>query len=324
MGMYEAIKNFHTQFSYEPEIINDENLKHFGKFIIAGMGGSNLVAGLLKIRDPYLDIIIHKNYGLPALPHDELRKRLLVANSYSGNTEETLNSLEQALKEGLPVSAITTGGKLLELAQKHGIPYIQMPSTGIQPRSALGFNLKAVLKIMARGDFLDEAASLAKSLKPLDLEEEGKELAAKLKGRVPIIYSSGKNEGIAYAWKIKFIETGKIPAFYNTFPELNHTEMTGFDRKSPTKELSERFYFIFLKDPEDHPQIKKRMEVIEKLYRERGLSVEAVELKGENIFQKIFSSLVLADWTSYYLGESYGVETEEVPMVEEFKGLIQN
>lgn len=320
--MKDAILNFAAQFSYEPDILNSDRFEIRDKFIIAGMGGSNLAAEIIKIRDPYADIIVHRNYGLPALSADELRQRLFVANSYSGNTEETVDALEQAVKNGFPAVVVATGGRLIELAQKYELPHIQMPNTGIQPRSALGFNLKAILKIMGRTGLLAETGELFYTLKPAEYEAAGKNLAEKIKGRVPVIYSSLENLGVAYNWKIKFNETGKIPAFYNVFSELNHNEMTGFDVKESSRELSRIFHFIFLKDEKDRPQIRRRMDITRKLYEEKGLPVEVLELSGENVFHKIFSSLILADWAAYYTAEIYGLESEQVPMVEEFKKLI--
>ena len=128
---------------------------------------------------------------------------------------------------------------------------------------------------------------------------------------------------LAHNWKIKFNETGKVPAFCNVFPELNHHEMTGFDVQDASRHLSEKFHFVFLKDDDDHPQVQKRMDITAKLYRDRNLPVEILMLQGQSRVEKMFSSLVLADWTAYHTGEGYGLETEQVPMVEEFKGLIQ-
>src|SRR3989338_7534914 len=124
-------------------------------------------------------------------------------------------------------------------------------------------------------------------------------------------------------WKIKFNETGKIPAFYNVFPELNHNEMTGFDIKDATRALSEKFHFIFLKDPEDLDKNQRRMSITEKLYQYRGLKVSTVGLSGNNRQERVFSALILSDWTAFYTARSYGLEAEQVPMVEEFKKLMQ-
>lgn len=340
MAISETIKNFCSQFEYEPKIENEAKWKKFDKFVVAGMGGSNLTAGLVKVWKPELQIVSHRDYGLPPLPENDWQATLLIASSYSGNTEETLDAYNEAGRRGIARAAISIGGKLLERAQKDGVPYVQMPDTGIQPRSAAGFGLKALLKLLGEGKALAEVGELHETLHPEDYEKQGRELAQQLKGYVPIIYASSRNEPIAQNWRVRFHETGKIPAYYNVFPELNHNEMTGFDpvraltavSERPTsngasvltarKKLNEPFCFIFLKDAEDHPRIQKRMEITEKLYKARGLPVEIVELSGESISHKMFSSLVLADWTAYYLGESYGVETEEVPMVEEFKKLM--
>ena len=322
MPMYDAIKNFSGQFSYKPEIKNKEKLAKSPWHIVAGMGGSHLAADLLKVWNPYLPLFVHKNYGLPKMPDEVLNNSLIIVSSYSGNTEEVLDTYDQAQKRGLPLAAISIGGKLLERAEKDSIPYIQMPDTGIQPRSALGFNIKALLTLMGESDALQKIGALAQTLRPDELEQRGKELAKNLHGYTPVIYASEQNESIAYNWKIKFNETGKIPAFYNVFSELNHNEMTGFDVKPKTKKLSKNFYFILLSDEDDHPRIQKRIVVLKKLYQARNLLVAEIKLAGQDVFHKIFSSLILADWAAYYTAEGYGVESEAVPMVEEFKKLV--
>jgi glucose/mannose-6-phosphate isomerase len=322
--MYSAIKNFNRQFSYKPKIKNKEKLLKPKLYIVAGMGGSHLAADLLKVWDPKLMLFVHKNYGLPDIQDQILQESLLIASSYSGNTEETLDAYEAAKKRGIQRAAITVGGRLLAYAEKDGIPYIKLPDTGIQPRSALGFSIKALLALMGKTRALHNISKLSYLLKPQSLEQEGKELAEKLQGYVPIIYSSEQNLPIAYNWKIKFNETGKIPAFCNFFSELNHNEMTGFDVKATTKELSSKFYFILLRDESDHPRIRKRMDILKKLYQDRGLPVLEVNLSGKDLFYKIFSSLLLADWIAYYTAKIYNVEPEQVPMVEEFKKQVSS
>lgn len=317
--MRDAILNFSKQFKYRPKIEGGK-VKKYKKYIIAGMGGSHLAGDILKTLNPALDIAVWPDYGLPQV---DWKKTLLVASSYSGNTEEPVDALETALKQGCPAVAIAVGGKILEIAKARQVPYIQLPDTGIQPRSALGFSLLAMLKVFKQSDLLRDAKALAKSLAPVSFEESGKSLAAKLQGRVPVIYASAPNYSIAYNWKIKFNETGKVPAFYNVFPELNHNEMTGYDVKDSSRELSKFFHFIFLKDGEDHPQVRKRFDVTAKLYCDRGLPVEVLELSGNNRMEKIFFSLLLADWAALHTADNYGLESEAVPMVEEFKRLIK-
>jgi len=322
MGMYDAIKNFAEQFAYQPVIENRRYFRSIRKYIVAGMGGSNLAAGLIKIWNPYLDVVLHRDYELPVLAEKELRNAFVIAISYSGNTEETISSFNQAMEKKLPLAAVATGGTLLELARRHKVPYIQLPDIHIQPRMALGFSAKALLAFMNQKNGLEEIDELADALKPVAYELAGKKLAQRLIHKIPVIYASAANEALAYIWKIKLNETGKIPAFYNVVPELNHNEMTGFDVRSSTKSLSSNFYFIFLKEGDDHPKILKRMKVLGRLYKRRGLPAETVKLRDHTKFYKIFSTTLLADWTAYYLAREYGVDPEHVPMVEEFKRLI--
>ena len=322
MSMRDAILNFHTQFEFEPEIIHEENLGDPKEFVVCGMGGSNLAGDLLEIVSPGTDIYSHRDYGLPPWSDTRLKKSLVILSSYSGNTEETISSYWAAKPKDVSMAVISAGWRLLEIAKHDKLPHIELPDTGIQPRMATGFSFLALLALMRKKNELAEARTLAGALTPAEYEEAGKALAERIRGKVPIIYASRRNRGLSYNWKIKFNETGKIPAFANVLPELNHNEMTGFDVGDSTRALSEKFHFIFLRDSADNEKIQKRMDVLGKLYRDRGLPVEEVAVAGDTPYLKIFSSLILADWTALYTGEAYGVETDAVPMVEEFKKAI--
>lgn len=337
--MDRAIRDFPKQFAWQPEVANKEKLHAAGEVIVAGMGGSNLAADLLMMRHSELSLTVYKDYGLP--PHkeygmppqsDELpnldlettfARTLLIASSYSGNTEEALSAYAAARERGMQVAAVAAGGTLLEYAKRDRTPYVQMPETGIQPRMALGFNLRALLALLGDEDGLRETETLSVLLHPASAEQEGKALAEALHGFVPVVYSSMANLPIAYNWKIKFNETGKVPAFSNVFPELNHNEMTGFDWVKKNKALSRQFHFIFLEDKEDSQNIRKRMKICRKLYEDRGLAVTVSALKGNSLFHKVFSSLLLADWAAYHTALLYAAEPEQVPLVEEFKKLMR-
>jgi glucose/mannose-6-phosphate isomerase len=317
-----AIENFPHQFDYDPVIQQEKKFLRLKKFIIIGMGGSHLAADILSTWNPSLPLIIHQDYGLPFLSLDELRAYTIILSSYSGNTEEVLSVHKEVCEKKLPSIAVTTGGALLESAKKHRTPYIQLPDLGIQPRLALGLSFRALLKIIGYEYALAETQKLTRTLHATEYKETGSMLAKRLKGYIPIIYASRKNFSLAYNWKIKCNETGKIPAFCNVFPELNHNEMAGFDAIPSTRALAQSFYCIVLKDASDDPRVQKRMDILEKLYQDRNLHVEIIHLAHGDIFQKIFSSLILADWTTYCIAQEYGNEAESVPMVEKFKELM--
>lgn len=321
--MREAILNFPRQFSYEPRVAHADLLGGPAmRVLVAGMGGSHLAADILADAAPELGITVHSDYGLPAMPKYERGEMLVIASSYSGNTEETLDAFARAGATDLPRAAIAVGGELIRRAEEAAVPHIQLPDINIQPRSALGFSIRALLKLLRRDDYSHETAALARLLIPAALEPQGKTLAAWCRGRVPVIYASARNRAVAENWKIKLNETGKIPAFFNVIPELNHNEMTGFDIQEHTRELNQPFCFILLDDEADHPQNRKRMRVLAELLSGRGFPVTTLALAGRTVWEKIFSSLLIADWTALYTALQYGVESEQVPMVEEFKGRI--
>ncbi|MDO8505019.1 MAG: bifunctional phosphoglucose/phosphomannose isomerase [bacterium] len=316
--MEQAIKDFPKQFKFRPKIEGGK-VKKYKKFLICGMGGSGQPPQVLKSIVPELDIIVHKDYGLPV---GDWRKTLVVAMSYSGETEETISALEEAKEKGLSVAVIATGGTLIARAKQYGFPYVQIPNTGIQPRTATGFLYRALLKLMKQNELLKSSQDLAKTLGRSDEEARGRELARTLQNTIPLIYASTQNAPLAYMWKIKCNETGKIPAFYNVIPELNHNEMNGFDVKDATRGLSEKFHFIFLRDSDDLEKNQTRMDVTAKLYQDRGLKVTTLALSGEGRQERIFSSLILGDWTAHYVAQGYGLDSEQVPMIQEFKRLM--
>jgi len=318
----EAIRKFNTQFEWKPAVANKEKLPRANTYILDGMGGSHLAADLLRAYRPELDLSVYSDYGVPKLSPHRLKDALLIASSFSGNTEEAINFAEEAKKRGLPLAVIAKGGALLSFAQKHGIPHVVLPSTNIQPRSGLGFQMLALAALIGNEKLLAELGACAKTLQPEALEGKGEALASALRSKVPVIYASARNSAVAYNWKIKFNETGKIPSFYNVFPELNHNEMTGLDLIGTTEGLSQKFHFIFITDSADHLQNQKRMQVTRRLYEDRGLPVTEVALQGKTPLGKMFSSLLIADWTALHLSKIYGTEAEQVPMVEEFKRLV--
>lgn len=321
--IYDDIKNFNRQFEYEPIVENRVKLKKYKRFIVAGMGGSHLAADLIKVWRPDFPLTIWNDYGLPPLPVRELKNYLVIVSSYSGNTEETISAFLEAQKRRVPVAAVASGGKLIRLARKSKTPYVEMPDLHLEPRLATGLMLKSILKLAGEKSALMEASELSKILHSSRYEHAGRDLAKQLHGSVPVIYASGRNAAIAQNWKIKFNETGKIPAFWNVVPEMNHNELTGFDVKHTTEGLSKKFHFVFLKDPEDGQRIMKRMNVMERLLHERGFKVEVVLLHDhDKPLLKIFQALILADWTAYYTAKMYSVDPEQVPLVEEFKKLI--
>jgi glucose/mannose-6-phosphate isomerase len=313
------IKNFSKQLEYQPAIENATAFEKYDKFVVIGMGGSNLAAEIIKGWKPKLDVIIHRDYGLPDIEEGELKERLIILSSYSGETEETISAFQEAFSRKLPLIVIAGGGRLLNLARDNNTPYIQLPAIKAHPRFAIGLSIKATLKAMGEELLLNDVSGVAESLDAEEYEEIGKNLAHSLENKIPLIYSSNRNRGLAYFWKINFNETVKIPAFFNVFPELNHNEMAGFDKLAAIGFKSSDFAFIFLNDPDDETRIQKRMAAMAKIFEEKGFALQEANIIGPSLWHKSFAGIIIAFWTSLYLAEYYSIDPEDISIIEDFK-----
>jgi glucose/mannose-6-phosphate isomerase len=321
-NLRQVILDFPKQF--EKALKFSSGIKTEGKFnkvIICGMGGSALPADVVKIylesKNIDLPIIICRTYNLPSLTR---KGSLILASSYSGNTEETLACYEEAKKRGLKIIGLARGGKLEEQCLKDKTPFIKYPNDGptFQPRYALGYVFSSILSILANQELIpnvhQKIRGLASKLAPKKLEKQGKDIAAKLVGTIPIFYSSDKfGESVARIVKIKINENSKTQAFYNVFPELNHNEMVGFTN------LQGKYHVVIFHDKDDHERIQKRIKITSEILKNKGVPVSILEMQGETILEKMFSTILLGDWISYYLALKLNQDPTPVKMVEDFK-----
>lgn len=303
----------------------------FKAIMISGMGGSALPGGLFRTylndlfrsRSDAKPLAIYQN-RFYTLPPESYHECLNFICSYSGNTEETIESFEEALKAGLPCIGLSAGGKIEAMCREHGVPHIKLPVPyeGFQPRIGTGYFFGALFQVLVNQglvpDTTEEILAAAEGIKASlpEIEEQGKVLAEKLVGKTPVIYASTKYKSVAMVWKIKLNENAKTPAFWNFFPELNHNEMVGFTLPQG------KFAVLMLRDPDDHPKNRKRFEVTAELLREKGIEVEILDMNGENVFNKIFKSIALGDFASYHLALAYGIDPTPVDMVEKLKKLL--
>ncbi|MFZ1654363.1 MAG: bifunctional phosphoglucose/phosphomannose isomerase [Candidatus Moraniibacteriota bacterium] len=305
---------------------------HFRSVEISGMGGSALPGNLFRVylsdlarrqpeTQPRLSIFQNRFYTLPHEAYDEC---LNFFCSYSGNTEETIASFQEAIQAKLPSIALSSGGRIEALAKEHGVPYIKLPqpTPAFQPRMGTGYFFGALFQVLVNqglvpdttSDLLDEAAVVKGQLG--SIEERGKALALQLVGKTPVIYASTRYKSVAMIWKIKLNENAKTPAFWNFFPEMNHNEMVGWTLPQG------KFSVLMLRDPDDHPANLKRFAVTAELLRKQGVEVKVIDMEGGTVYTEMFQSIALGDFTSYYLALEYGQDPTPVAMVEQLKGLL--
>lgn len=296
-----------------------------GQVILCGMGGSafpgDILATVLGGRGP--EIAISRDYSIIAPRVSD--RPLVIASSFSGNTEETLASYQDARRLGYSVVVVTAGGKLADMARADGVPccILTKPFPTFQPRAAAGMFVSAFLRIMNNAGLVEDGSLVEQELLDTGItvagtekkaEELAERMAAELGDRTPVIYANGPYaEAIAKIAKIKFNENSKCPAFFGEIPELNHNEMVGFTR------LSQGFQVMVIRDDEALPRNQKRVDTTIRTLREHGVSVVTLDLEGSTAAERIFRAIQVFDFISVYCAARAGIDPNPVHMVEGFK-----
>lgn len=325
MDMRNIILGFKKQFAAGFDLAKNTGAeldsKKIKNIFICGMGGSALPGELLQLLTNSLKIkipvFIHRNYEVPLLADEN---SLIVAISYSGNTEETISSFKESLGKKLNIIAISSGGEIEKLCKENGVPLSIIPP-GLPPRMALGYQFSALLKILENSHILPEVSenilNIIDNLDEEKLDKEGRGLSEKILGKIPLIYSSQKYEPLAFIFKILLNENSKMPAFWNKFPELDHNEIEAFNSKES------KFTVLILKSNDENDRVSKRMDITADIIKSRGSEVNFIEISGKTIFEKIINSLILFYWTSYYLAKVQKINPFENKLIDELKNKMK-
>lgn len=294
--------------------------------VYAGMGGSALAALLVhtwpKLRLPF-EVV--RDYDLPAYIGPNT---LVIAASYSGNTEETLSALEQAEAKGAQIAVIAGGGKLQEAAESKGYLLGILPKV-VQPRYAVLSNFKLLLDILVvtgvlkedisdelqqASTFLEDAVSAwIPTVKTAD--NQAKQIAMEAIGKSIVVYGGPKLFPAAYKWKISFNENAKQIAWAGQYPEFNHNEFIGWSKQPVDKP----YLVIDLRSSLEHERVQKRFEVSERLLSGMRPSPEVVTAVGGTPLQQLLWVIALGDFVSLYTGIANGLNPAPVDLVEKFK-----
>lgn len=333
-NMYGAIAGLPEQIRKAVAIGESVNLainryRGVTNIIICGMGGSAIGGDLARsLLADSLSAPIHicRNYRLPQFAD---KKSLVIGSSYSGNTEETLAAFDTAMTKQCRLLVMTTGGKLGEIASEHKLPMAKLP-TGLQPRAALGFSFVPLMVMfhklgyspfppadfLALADFLENRLPLLGVEKPSD-DNPAKQLAMKLYGRIPIIYSGPDlTDAVAIRLKGQISENGKMLAFANQFPEFNHNELVGWKVIAAFRDF---LRVIMIRDSEDNPRVAARMEIVKKLITDEKVDVYELHSDGKSRLERMFSLIQLGDFASFYLAVLNKVDPTPVKAIDTLK-----
>jgi len=296
--------------------------------IITGMGGSAIGGEILQdwLQDKLpIPIQICRNYTLPAYAN---RNTLVFAISYSGETEETLSAFIDAIRRKCMTITISSGGHLLAFSKKLQIPHVTIPK-GLPPRAAIPYVFFPLPIVIGKIHILPNVEKDIKEtiwvLKEVGRENSpqiltktnlSKRLALQLKETIPAIYGFGQFRAVAHRMKTQFNENSKLLSVYDVFPELNHNEAVGWE---VSEDLAKKFSVILIRDHNEPPEIKHRIEMTKMLALHKAQKVLEIYARGKGRLAKMFSVLLVGDLVSVFLAILQGVDPAPVKTIDLIK-----
>lgn len=322
--MLEMVKRFPAQLNEAMEIGEKAeigSLKNKPTLVyVSGMGGSGIGADFVasfiraECKIPYLT---NKGYQAPEFINEN---SIVIASSYSGNTEETLNNVQECIGKGSRVICIASGGRIIKLAQEKGFDFIKLPDNWSSPRACLGYSLVAQLHILAKLGLISVnfKNDIRKGIELLvsntdSIQEKAKHLANSLFGKTCIIYSTDRIEPVAVRFRQQINENAKRLCWHHVIPEMNHNELVGWREKKG--ELA----VIFLRNSDDYPRNQLRIELTKDVVSHFAGTQIDIYSRGESLIEKSLYLTHLLDYTSVYLAELNQVDPIEVKVIDYLK-----
>ena len=334
-NMFDLIKNFPQQFEKARRNAEQHTLPSLKgpieNIIFTGMGGSAIGGDLLSnllAGSSNLPTFVNRTYSLPNFVSD---KSLVIASSYSGNTEETLSALQSVADRNPYVVCITANGQLEKIAQENTYGLIKVPG-GQPPRTALGYLFVSMLTVLEKlgivadqTDDFSETLSLLREMSAMYADLEATEnptlqLAEALVGKTPIIYGTDEpNAALPTRWRNQMSENAKILAFGNLIPEMNHNEIVGW--AAPTAIL-DKTHVILLRDDHCSTRIKVRFEATKEILQQNNVPFTELFARGQSRMCRTFSLLYYADFVSYYLAVLNKVDPTPIKNIDFLKNKL--
>jgi glucose/mannose-6-phosphate isomerase len=302
--------------------------KDIKNILIMGMGGSALGGYMLaSLNSTKVPMIVSNDYTIPTWVNEDT---LVLAMSYSGNTEETLSGFGKAIESGATIVSVTTGGTLAEISKEHNIPVHVIDRTRNpceQPRFGVGAMMMEMLKIFGIfnvctvsdkdvNDALSELQAWAENFKNTDQIENIYREAEAIKDKMPVLIHSEHLANVGRFMRNQINETGKTFAVAHELPELNHHLLEGLEfPKSNKKEL----YVMFFESDLFSAKIQKRIAVTKDVLEKQEIGFASFHVDGTTPLSQILICMLRDMYTAYMLGIIHQKNPNDINWVNYFK-----
>ncbi|MDC3050223.1 bifunctional phosphoglucose/phosphomannose isomerase [Flavobacteriales bacterium] len=290
--------------------------------LICGLGGSGIggtIVNDLVSENINVPISATKDYSIPNFVDENT---LVIASSYSGNTEETLYALEACQKRRAQIASVTSGGALEKFAKEKGFNCITIPGNQ-PPRAMFGYSFTQLFFLLNHYGLIDNSfiSEFEKAIALLDSQEEAikseaKALATKLYGTTPVIYTAAGFEGVGVRFRQQINENSKMLCWHHVIPEMNHNELLGW--RINTNNLG----VVYFRNKCDFDRNKVRIDINKEVISKFTDNISEVWSKGDSRIENSLYHIHLGDWTSWYLSEMNEVDAIEIDVINFLKSSL--
>ncbi|HLN06101.1 MAG TPA: bifunctional phosphoglucose/phosphomannose isomerase [Acidimicrobiales bacterium] len=298
--------------------------------VVLGMGGSGVAGEVLQAiaKDHLrLPVVLVADYSIPSFVD---QSTLVFAVSFSGETEETLEAADAALRRGARLIAVAGGGRLADLASASGAPVFATLEGIPQPRAGIASTAAPLLVACERLGLMAEVIpAIGAAVDQLRRRRESLvgggglalEISQRLDRTIPLIQgANGIGAVAARRWKTQVNENAKAPAFFATQPEWCHNEICGFGQNGDvTRQV---MTIVALRTDFEHPQVARRFSLVEELVGEAVASVIEVRADGSGPLAQLFDLVMIGDFVSLQLAAREGIDPGPVPVLVEVKRFL--
>jgi glucose/mannose-6-phosphate isomerase len=295
--------------------------KNVKKIAFVGMGGSGVAGRIFKTFLDRKSGMVTFIVDTPIVPAAIDTDTLAIVVSYSGETWETVDVLNELTQKFIPTIVLSRGGRAGQVAKTKGLPFVLLPES-MTPRSALG-------------TFLGFLGTLFDSMGILPGNKMANGWAAEADRYIPsfvegaffkeFLYAangcevfhvwgvSGDSASVAYRATTQFNENSKVQAVFSEFPELCHNLIVGFDQFK-VNPLVVMFFSDFLP-----VNLNLAISATSEILKEKRVVLYKQPVFGDTLENQLFNMVLWADFASYHLGQARGVDVAKVRLIEDLK-----
>ena len=318
----------HNVYDKWPQIAKDAynsdleaaDFKDIDHVVFSGMGGSGAIGDLFSsiLSKTNIHTTVVKGYVLPKTVDENT---LVVATSVSGDTAETLYTLESASKKNCKVIGFSSGGMIESFCTKNNIQYRKIPEIH-SPRASFPNFVYSILKTLNSITPIDKQEimesinlleNISQEISSANLSETNTslDLAEWLNG-IPVIYYPWGLQAAAIRFKNSLQENAKTHAIVEDVIESGHNGIVSWERSS-------KMVSVMIEGTDDHIKTKERWKILRQYFKENDIRYKEIFTVDGGILSKILCLIYQLDYATIFHAMLLGIDPSPVKSIDYFK-----